>query len=105
MPLIQYPGDKEPRTYTDEEKEAIDKMYADIVNNQDTRIKCVCACIDILDMNCENPSRICASCRRRNRCDLSVKLAHDALCGCVGIKDTIRHDKWHALMKWRNTFK
>ena len=105
MPLIQYPGDKEPRTYTDEEKAAIDEMYADIVHNQDTHIKCVCACIDILDMNCENPSRICAACRKRYKCNLSVKLAHDALCGCGGIKDTPYHVKWHALMKWRNTLK
>ena len=105
MSLIQYPGDKEPRNYTEEEKEAIDRLYFDVIDNPDTKRKCLCACVDIVDMNCENPSRMCASCRRRNRCNITVKLAHDALCGVTGLNDTISHDKWPALMKWRNTYK
>ena len=105
MPLKQYPGDKEPRTYTDEESAAIDELFRDVIHSSDTRTKCICACVDIIDANCENPARFCATCRRRNRCHINVKLAHDALFGVTGLSDTWNHVKWKALMKWRQTFK
>ena len=104
MPLIQYPGDKEPCSYTDEEKEAIDELYSEMLHREDIHIKCVRACVDILDLNCVSPTRICAACRKRDECNVSVKLAHHAICSVFfGTNDTLNRSKWYALVKWRNT--
>ena len=65
---------------------------------------CVAAVIMILNMNCENPSRACASCKRCSKCRLSVKIAHDAFCGVAGLPDDIDHTNWHIARVWQENY-
>ena len=65
---------------------------------------CKSACISILDYHCENPSRCCLGCRRSKKCELSVKYAHDALCGVMGLSDDIDNSKWKALRSWQEQY-
>lgn len=65
---------------------------------------CLSACISILEHGCINPSRMCASCKDRNRCGIAVKFAHDALCGVMGLNDNIGHDQWYHIKQWQKEY-
>ena len=65
---------------------------------------CVAAVIEIIDKNCENPSRMCLACKRSKRCPLPVKIAHDAFCSTAGLIDSIDHDNWYAARAWQQQY-
>lgn len=65
---------------------------------------CMSAVINILDMNCVNPNRFCATCKETKKCHLAVKIAHDALCGVCGLGDDVQSTKWFALRNWKQEY-
>lgn len=68
---------------------------------------CKSACITILDLHCESPYRVCASCKNTNKCHLSVKFAHDALVGVMGLTSTPSkglHGDWKELTTWQKIY-
>ena len=65
---------------------------------------CKSAVIDILDMNCINPNRVCYTCSETRKCHLAVKIAHDALCGVLGLCDDFQHTKWFELRNWKQEY-